>query len=153
MVKITFEIVNPISALGKKIATRKIEKINAKIDKLNSQKSKLESKFFNDSKKVDSDKVTEATEKIEQQTKQMSKDDVSKKFGNKIIFAKNERNNFLHADKGNIDEFIKYAKSTKFFVVSKDPNNPKQFRVFHNRATLNGLAIAHAKKNGWEISQ
>ena len=106
-----------------------------------------------ESQTVESEKVTEATEKIEQQTKQMSKDDVSKKFGNKIIFAKNERNNFLHADKGNIDEFIKYAKSTKFFVVSKDPNNPKQFRVFHNRATLNGLAIAHAKKNGWEISQ
>ena len=106
-----------------------------------------------ESQTVESEKVTEATEKIEQQTKQMSKDDVSKKFGNKIIFAKNERNNFLHADKGNIDEFIKYAKSTKFFVVSKDPKNPKQFRVFHNRATLNGLAIAHAKKNGWEISQ
>ena len=68
MVKITFEIVNPISALGKKIATRKIEKINAKIDKLNAQKSKLESKFFNDSKKVDSDKVTEATQKVAKKT-------------------------------------------------------------------------------------
>lgn len=69
MVKITIEIVNPISALGKKLATRKIEKINNKIEKLNNQKSKLESKFFNDSKKIDSDKVTESTKQIEQKTR------------------------------------------------------------------------------------
>jgi len=147
MVKITFEIVNPISALGKKIATRKIEKINAKIEKLNNQKSKLESKFFNDSK-VDSDKVTES---INNKTKQMTQDEVSKKFGNKIYFAKNKNNDFLHADKGNIDEFIKYAKSTKFFVVSNTKDG--KTRVFHNRTTLNGLAKTHAKKHGWEISQ
>ena len=110
---------------------------------------KLENKKY----RTESDKATDSvTEKIEQQTR-MSKDDVSKKFGNKIIFAKNESNNFLHADKGNIDEFIKYAKSTKFFVVSKDPKNKNQFRVFHNRTTLNGLAVAHARKHGWEISQ
>jgi len=98
---------------------------------------------------VESEKVTETTEKVEQKTR-MSKDDVTKKFGNKIIFAKNDKNDFLHADKGNIDEFINYAKSTKFFVVSSA--NGKT-RVFHNRATLNGLAVAHAKKHGWEISQ
>lgn len=147
MVKITIEIVNPISALGKKIATRKIEKINNKIEKLNNQKSKLESKFFNDSKKVDSDKVTES---INNETKQMTQDEVTKKFGNKIYFAKNENNDFLHADKGNIDEFIKYADTTKFFTVST--KNGKT-RVFHNRKTLNGLAVKHAKNHGWEISQ
>lgn len=149
MVKIEIEIKNPFKGMienrkARKEAIKKIKKMNA---------SEIAQIGLTTTKKVESEKVTEATEKIEQQTKQMSKDDVSKKFGNKIIFAKNERNNFLHADKGNIDEFIKYAKSTKFFVVSKDPKNPKQFRVFHNRATLNGLAIAHAKKNGWEISQ
>jgi hypothetical protein len=98
-------------------------------------------------KTVGSDKVTES---INNETKQMTQEEVTKKFGNKIYFAKNEKNNFLHADKGNIDEFIKYADTTKFFTVST--KNGKT-RVFHNRKTLNGLAVKHAKKHGWEISQ
>ena len=98
-------------------------------------------------KTVGSDKVTES---INNETKQMTQDEVTKKFGNKIYFAKNEKNDFLHADKGNIDEFIKYADTTKFFTVST--KNGKT-RVFHNRKTLNGLAVRHAKNHGWEISQ
>ena len=146
MVKIEIEIKNPFKGMienrkARKEAIKKIKKMNA---------SEIAQIGLTTTKKVESEKVTEATEKIEQQTKQMSKDEVSKKFGNKIIFKTNTSNSNLHADKGNIDDFIEYAKTTKHFEVRT--KNGKT-RVFHNRKTLNGLAVDHAKKNGWEISQ
>ena len=98
-------------------------------------------------KTVGSDKVTES---INNETKQMTEEEVDKKYGNRIIFARNKKNANLHADKGNIDKFIPYAKTTKFFNL--ETKNGKT-RVFHNYEKLNGLAVAHARKHGWEISQ
>ena len=82
----------------------------------------------------------------------MSIKDVSEKFGNKIIFKRNIRNSFFHADKGMIDgKFMNFARTTKWFNVSP---LGEQERVFFNH-TSNGqkaLATKHALKNGWEIS-
>ena len=132
---------------------RELAKVQKNLDELSFKKYMLEQEIeFLSSEKTEIEKVTisKPTEKVEQETKQMTKDEVSKKFGNKIIFKTNTKNSNLHADKGNIDEFIEYAKTTKHFEVRT--KNGKT-RVFHNYKKLNGLAIEHARDNGWEISQ
>ena len=138
MVKITIEIANPISAIGKKIASRKIEKINEKIEKLNNQKSKLESKFFNDSK-VDSDKATEST-KTKQEVKQEVQPSVTlfispemeKKHGDDVIslYAKNGVKAEIVDSKGK-DKFVKPAEkanSDKFNEVTKKLESQLRFK-------------------------
>jgi predicted PilT family ATPase len=145
---ITFE--NPLTMLGKALAKRKISKIDKKLAKLQAQKSKLEAKYQDDSQNIvigDKDGNTHNTTKAV-----MKISEVEAKFGKKIIFKKNQRNSFYHADKGMIDgKFMEFARSTKWFNVSP---LGKQERVFFNHVS-NGqksLATKHAKKNGWEIS-
>jgi hypothetical protein len=142
-VSVTLE--NPITAIRKRIAKRKIQKLQKQIDKRQEKISKLNEKFFNDSTKT----ASETTKKTEAKI-----DEVEAKFGNKIIFAKNQRNNFYHADKGVIDgKFLEYAESTKWLNVSPNPKDKSQKRVFFNHES-NGqkaLLTKHAKKAGFEI--
>lgn len=143
--KIELEIGNPITALRKANAKRQINKLQKQVDKRNEKIAKLNSKFFENSTKT----VTNTTQKAETKI-----DEVEAKFGNKIIFAKNQRNSFYHADKGVIDgKFVDYANSTKWLNTSPNPKNTKETRVFFNH-TSNGqkaLLTKHAKKAGFEI--
>lgn len=153
----TITLENPITAIGRYLAKRKIVKMSKKVEKLQSTISKLESKYSisktpsNDFVNFvkDDDIPNQTTKKA-----QMSIKDVSEKFGNKIIFKKNMRNNHFHADKGMIDgKFLEYAESTKWLNVSPNPKNSSEMRVFFNHVS-NGqkaLLTKHALTKGWVI--
>jgi hypothetical protein len=142
---VSFTLESPITKLGRILAKRAISKSEKKIEKEQQKIAKLNGKYF----KNTSTTQTETTEKI-----QATVETVEAKFGNKIIFAKNQRNSFYHADKGLIDgKFLEFAKSTKWLNTSPNPKDAKQTRVFFNH-TGNGqkaLFTKQAKKAGFEI--
>jgi hypothetical protein len=144
----TITLENPLVMIGRYLAKKKIVKINNKIAKLSSKKANLENKYKlveSTNEVVETKATTKATMTIQQ---------VESKFGNKIIFKKNMRNSFYHADKGMIDgKFLEFAESTKWLNVSPNPKNSNEMRVFFNHVS-NGqksLLTKHAKSKGWAI--
>lgn len=152
---VSFTLENPITSLRKMVAKRAISKSEKRIAKEQEKIQKLQNKFFKSSEqKKSSDEVTEVTKELEQITERMTTDKVVEKFGNKIKFEKNTKNNFYHADKGMIDgKFIEFAKTTKWLNVSPNPKNSNEDRVFFNH-TSNGQKALFKKQalaKGWEI--
>lgn len=154
--------------ISQRIATRKARKEalrKAKEDFKNLKKEIKESsnpaKFLGNSATVkkSTKKNTLAkkstTKKVASKTARMSKSKVSKKYGKKIVFKKNMKNAFSHADKGDIDgKFTAFADLSEWLVVSPNPKNKKENRIFFNyvEQELKEDFIKVAKREGFEVS-
>lgn len=110
-VSVTLE--NPITAIRKRFAKRKIQKLQKQIDKRQEKISMLNEKFFKDSTTEILEKKTESKEIQKMRT-----------LDNKIIFEENKSGN-LNATKGRIDEAIEKIKALeiepKCVKISKVP--------------------------------
>ena len=149
--------------ISQRIATRKARKQalrKAKEDFKNLKKEIKESsnpaKFLGKSATVKkSTKKNTLTKKVASKTARMSKAKVSKKYGKKIVFKSNRKNAFSHADKGDIDgKFTAFAELSEWLVVSPNPKNKKENRIFFNfvEQDLKEDFIKVAKREGFEVS-
>lgn len=149
--------------ISQRIATRKARKQalrKANEDFKNLKKEIKESsnpaKFLGKSATVKkSTKKNTLTKKVASKTARMSKAKVSKKYDNRITFKKNMKNAFSHADKGDIDgKFTAFAELSEWLVVSPNPKNKKENRIFFNfvEQELKEDFIKVAKREGFEVS-
>jgi len=149
--------------ISQRVATRKARKQalrKAKEDFKNLKKEIKESsnpaKFLGKSATVKkSTKKNTLTKKVASKTARMSKSKVSQKYDNRITFKKNLKNAFSHADKGDIDgKFTAFAELSEWLVVSPNPKNKKENRIFFNfvEQELKEDFIKVAKREGFEVS-
>jgi hypothetical protein len=164
-----WKITKALVSFEKNMANRKARKIAHKQNELNflARKNEINSPEFSGEKidKVDevptiSKTVTKKVNAKVANTKRMSQSKVSKKYKNakgedKIGFEKNTLNNFSHAKTGDVDgKFTAFAELSEWLVVSPNPKNKKENRIFFNfvEEELKKDFIKVAKREGFEVS-
>jgi hypothetical protein len=148
--EIIASVENSFSARSKRKIAHKQNELDFKTRKdfINSKE------FMNEN--TESDKVTETvTKKVNAKTantQRMTQEKVLEIHENRIGMIQLPNGNW-QAKTGDIDgKFTTWARLTKWLVVSKDPKNNAQNRIFFNHAKPNGLFISQALKAGFEVS-
>jgi hypothetical protein len=151
----TITLENPITAIRRFFAKRKINKLNKQIDKNQAKIQQLEAKYFNQEA---SKNTTKQEETVTEKVSRMTEKEVNQKFGNKIIFERCSKtlNGKLYwfAKRGNIDgdKFTAWSELTNWLNPSEKPDSNGKIRVFYNYEKPNSLFISQAKKAGFEVS-
>jgi len=147
----TITLENPIVAVGRFFAKRKINKLTKQVDKKNAKIQELEEKYFTENSS------NSTTKKVIKKT-QMTEKEVDQKFGNQIIFERCSKplngKLYWYAKRGNIDgdKFTAWSELTNWLNPAKKPDTSGKTRVFYNHEKPNGLFIQQAKKAGFEVS-
>ena len=122
------------------------------------RKNYINSSEFTEEKIVESCEVTEttATEKITSATKskRMSQKQVQKIHENRIGMVQIPNGNW-QATTGDVDgEFTAFAELSEWLVVSPNPKNRKENRIFLNTddKKLKAKFVTQCKKEGFEVS-
>ena len=156
-----WKITKALVSFEKNMANRKARKIAHKQNELNflARKNEINSPEFSGEKidKVDevptiSKTVTKKVNAKTANTQRMTQEKVLEIHENRIGMIQLPNGNW-QAKTGDIDgKFTTWARLTKWLVVSKDPKNNAQNRIFFNHAKPNGLFISQALKAGFEVS-
>ena len=146
-----------ISEMGKLRKAKKEAHKKNEADFL-TRKNYINSSEFMNEKIVESDEVTEttATEKITSatKTKRMTQKQVQKIHENRIGMVQIPNGNW-QATTGDVDgEFTAFAELSEWLVVSPNPKNRKENRIFLNTddKKLKAKFVTQCKKEGFEVS-
>ena len=153
-----------IANFEKKIKAKKALKNKRKeahkLNELNflTRKNEINSSSFNDEVGIVDEVTTEptATEKITSatKTKRMTQKQVQKIHENRIGMVQIPNGNW-QATTGDVDgEFTAFAELSEWLVVSPNPKNRKENRIFLNTddKKLKAKFVTQCKKEGFEVS-